>query len=248
MHEAPARWWGARLRDRIPSVRAPRWLAPAVFTASLVPFAYVVYALYSDIIGTTRFLGSNPITEAEHFTGEWTLRFLIFTLAITPLRQLTRWGWLIRYRRTFGLFTFFYAMVHWSTYLGVDMVFDLHDILHDLAKHPYIMVGMGAFLLLVPLAATSTKSSIRSLGGKRWNRLHQLVWATVTLGLIHFAWGVKKDIEDPLLFGAIFGGLAAWRGWTWVSERRARTVASVPAAVERERGQRVGAPQLGTGD
>ncbi|HEY9516684.1 MAG TPA: protein-methionine-sulfoxide reductase heme-binding subunit MsrQ [Gemmatimonadaceae bacterium] len=182
-----------------------------MFTVCLVPAAWVVWALYSDFTGVTRLLGSNPITEAEHFTGKWTLRFLAITLAITPLRQLTGWGWLVRYRRMFGLFTFFYAALHLSMYIGVDMFFDFGDVVHDVIEHPYITVGMTGFLLLIPLAVTSTNNMVRRLGGARWRALHRLVYVVAVLGVIHFWWAVKKDISEPLIFALVFGVLFAVR-------------------------------------
>ena len=213
--------------------RAPRWLYPAVFAACCAPLLYVAVVLASDLARGTRYLGSNPIREAEHFTGEWTLRFLMFTLGVTPARELTGWNWLIRYRRTLGVFTFFYAMFHWSTYLGLDMMLDLGDIIHDIKKHPYIMVGMAAFLLLVPLAVTSTRGWVKRLGGRRWNELHSLVWPIAAFGLIHFAWGLKKDMDDPIVFASIFAGLFAYRIWRWAPFGRRVALPGAPTAAAR---------------
>jgi sulfoxide reductase heme-binding subunit YedZ len=192
---------------RARAARAPRWLKPALFVLSLVPAVWVVWALYSDFARTTSFLGANPITEAEHFTGKWTLRFLIITLSITPLRRLSGWNWLVRYRRMFGLFAFSYAVLHLSMYIGVDMFFNFGDIVHDVVKHPYITIGMAAFLLLIPLAVTSTNAMVRRLGGARWRSLHRLVYVVAVLGVIHFWWAVKKDITEPLIYALLFGVL-----------------------------------------
>lgn len=213
---------GERARSRpTPAWRPPRWLKPVAFALCLVPAAWVIWALYSDFTGVTRMLGANPITEAEHFTGKWTLRFLLITLSITPLRRLAGWNWLVRYRRMFGLFAFFYAALHLSMYIGVDMFFDFGDMVHDVVKHPYITIGMAAFLLLVPLAITSTNNMVRRLGGARWRSLHRLVYVVAVLGVIHFWWAVKKDITEPLIYALILGTLYAARLIWLASARRA---------------------------
>lgn len=201
--------------------RAPPWLKGALFAISLLPAAWVIWALYSDFARGTSLLGANPITEAEHFTGKWTLRFLIVTLSITPLRRLTGWNWLVRYRRMFGLFAFSYATLHLSMYIGVDMFFDFGDIVHDVIEHPYITIGMAAFVLLVPLAVTSTNAMVRRLGGARWRLLHRLVYVVAVLGVIHFWWAVKKDIAEPLTYALIFAVLFLARLVFLAGKRRA---------------------------
>jgi sulfoxide reductase heme-binding subunit YedZ len=214
-------------RGRSRAFRAPRWLKPALFALSLIPAAWVIWALYSDYARGTSMLGANPITEAEHFTGKWTLRFLIVTLSITPLRRLTGWNWLVRYRRMFGLFAFFYATLHLSMYIGVDMWFDFGDIVHDVVKHPYITIGMAAFLLLIPLAITSTNAMVRRLGGARWRSLHRLVYVVAVFGVIHFWWAVKKDIREPLIYALIIGALFLARiVWTAAARRAGRVAPS----------------------
>jgi methionine sulfoxide reductase heme-binding subunit len=213
--------WTRTLRG-VRAFSPPRWLEPLVLAACCAPLVYFAIALWSDLAHGTRLLGSNPITEAEHETGEWTLRFLMFTLGVTPVLRLLRWGWIVRYRRTFGLFAFAYAIVHLSVYAVLDVGLDWSDVMHDVMKHPYITVGVAALLLMVPLALTSTKRMIRRLGGRRWNALHRLVWATVVLGILHFMWGVKKDIEDPLVFASIFAALYAFRVWSWLAQRARR--------------------------
>lgn len=155
-------------------------------------------------------LGANPIEELEIQTGLWTLRLLALTLTVTPLRRLTGWNWLAKHRRTLGLVTFGYACLHLSMYIGLDMFFDLSDIVEDVAEHLYITVGMTAFVLLIPLAVTSTKGAIRRLG-RRWTRLHRLIWAVAALGTVHFLWAVKKDIREPLIYAAIFAALLLFR-------------------------------------
>ena len=159
-------------------------------------------------------LGANPINEVEHFTGQWALRFLLLTLAVSPVRKLTGWGEAAKYRRMLGLFAFFYATVHLSTWVGVDMELDASDMWHDVVKHKYITIGMAAWLMLLPLAVTSTKGWIRRLGGQRWRRLHTLTYVAATFGVVHYFWAVKKDISQPLLFAAILGALLGYRAWT----------------------------------
>lgn len=161
-------------------------------------------------------LGANPIREVEHFSGEWTLRLLACSLAVTPLIKLTRWGWLIPERRFLGMAAFYWAIVHLSIYLGLDMFFDVNDIVEDVLKHLYITVGMFAFLLMIPLALTSTKAWIKRLGGKKWNALHSLVYVSAIAGCIHFLWGVKKDVEEPIMYLLVFVVLFAFRVyWKW---------------------------------
>ena len=186
---------------------------PVVFVACLVPLVALAWNAYRDN------LGANPIETLEIETGVWTLRFLVATLAITPARKLLGWNGLIRYRRMLGLFTFFYASVHLSMYAGVDMFFNVHDILHDIVKHPYITVGMASFLLLVPLALTSTTAWVKRLGGRRWLVLHRLVYIVPAGGVLHYAWSVKKDIQRPLIYALIFVLLLGYRVWVTYGKR-----------------------------
>jgi methionine sulfoxide reductase heme-binding subunit len=183
-----------------------RTLKPLVFLAALAPFAVLVWR------GVTHQLGANPIEAITLFTGRWTLRFLLVALAVTPLRRLTGWHEVIRYRRMLGLFAFFYATLHFSTYIVLDQFFEWAFILKDIAKRPYITVGFAAFVLLVPLALTSTKGWIRRLG-RRWQVLHRLVYVSGVLAIVHFLWKVKADTRDPFLYGAILALLLALRVW-----------------------------------
>jgi len=178
--------------------------------------------------GFTDNLGANPIEEVELRTGRWALRFIAITLAVTPLRRLTGWNEVIKYRRMLGLFAFFYATLHLIAFIGLDMFFDVGDIVEDIVKHPYITIGMATWLLLLPLAITSTKGWVRRLGGKRWNRLHQLIYVAAITGTVHYLWAVKKDTFLPLVYLGIIGALLAWRLWAWLARRRAR--APRPAA------------------
>lgn len=204
-------------------MREPRGFGPALILASLVPALYAVFGLSSDLVRGTRVFGANPIKEGEHFLGEWTLRFLVLTLAITPLRQILKWNWLARHRRTLGLFAFSYGVMHWLVYILLDIQLDMREMVADILKRPYILVGSLALLLMVPLAVTSTKKMIARLGGKNWNRLHRLVYVSAVLGVVHFWMSVKADITEPLIFAACFAILFAFRVFKW---RTARAEAS----------------------
>jgi methionine sulfoxide reductase heme-binding subunit len=175
-----------------------------VFVAALVPLAVIAWKFFHDE------LGANPIREAEIETGLWTLRFLAITLAITPFRRSFGWNWLVKYRRMLGLFTFGYACVHLSMWAGVDWFFDWPSMGHEIVKHKYILIGMTTWLLLLPLAITSTRGWVRRLG-KRWTRLHQLVYLAAITGTIHYLWAVKKDTFFPVVYLAVFAMLLAYR-------------------------------------
>jgi sulfoxide reductase heme-binding subunit YedZ len=203
-------------------MRPPRWLRGVVFVASLVPAVWVIAAIASDYFNGTRLLGSNPIKEAEHFTGRWVLRFLVLTLAVTPVRQLLGWNWLQKYRRMLGLFAFFYAALHLSIYFLLDLELAWGDLAEDIIERPYITIGMTAFLLLVPLAVTSTARMVKRLGGKRWAALHRTVYVVAVLGTIHFWMAVKRDITEPLIYALIFACLLGYRLAQW-RRRRAAT-------------------------
>lgn len=187
-----------------------RVLRPALWLLVIVPAIVLVAQLLLDQ------LGAEPIEALEHASGEWALRLLAASLAVTPLMRLTGWGWMVAQRRFLGLAAFFWAMGHLSVYLVLDQFFDWPAIAEDILKRLYITVGMLAFLLLVPLALTSTKSSIRKLGGKRWNQLHRLVYVSAVAGCVHFLWAVKKDLTAPLLYAGVFALLfvlrVVWRG------------------------------------
>jgi sulfoxide reductase heme-binding subunit YedZ len=188
--------------------------------------AWVVFAIASDVFNGTRLLGSNPIKEAEHFTGRWVLRWLAVTLAVTPIRQTLGWNWLQRYRRMFGLFAFGYATLHLAIYFFLDLELVWGDLWADIVKRPYITIGMAAFALLLPLAVTSTAKMVKRLGGKRWAALHRLIYVIVVLGTIHFWMAVKRDITLPLVFAVIFAGLLGYRVAKWRRRRSARTNAA----------------------
>ena len=198
---------------RPPRRRDPAALAkPALFVLALLPFALLAWRFWLVYTGRDDWLlGAEPIKRVEHDTGRWALRFVAFTLAVTPLRKLTGWNWLARYRRMLGLFAFFYATVHLSIYAGLDLELDLGEVSKEIVKRPYITVGMLSWLALLPLAVTSTKGWIRRLGGRRWNRLHRLTYAVAVGGTVHFWWSVKKDVTEPLLYALVFAGLLGYR-------------------------------------
>jgi methionine sulfoxide reductase heme-binding subunit len=217
------------------SDRGLRWvLKPIVFAASLAPFCWIAW---SALTGN---LSANPLQDITHDTGDWTLRFICITLAITPLRRLTGWNAVIRFRRMMGLFAFFYGTTHFLIYVIADRFAGLDfpngivawttivnlakSVWDDIAKRPYITVGFTALMLMVPLAITSTAGWIRRLGGKRWNRLHRLIYATGVLAVIHYWWLVKADVRRPLIYASIVAILLAMRIY-W-----ARTRQSSPAA------------------
>jgi methionine sulfoxide reductase heme-binding subunit len=182
-----------------------RAVKPFVFTACLVPAALLVWdGLHAN-------LGVNPIETITHATGDWTLRLLVITLAITPARRVLGWNALIRFRRMVGLFAFFYATLHLLTYLWLDQFFSWSSIVKDIEKRPFITVGFTAFVILVPLAATSTAGMIRRLGGRAWRRLHQLVYVAAIAGVCHYWWLVKADIRRPMRYAAIVAILLAYR-------------------------------------
>lgn len=191
-----------------------RWTKVFAFLISLIPFALLLArALRSD-------LGANPVETLQHVTGDWTLRFIVFTLAITPLRKVLNLPDLIRFRRMLGLFAFFYGCLHFLTYLIPDQQLDFAAMLKDVAKRPFITVGFIAFVLMIPLAVTSTAGMIRRLGGKRWQLLHRAIYATAILGVVHYWWLVKSDIRKPAFYGALVALLLLWRIITSFTKRK----------------------------
>jgi sulfoxide reductase heme-binding subunit YedZ len=194
----------------------------ALFLAALIPLGRLAWkALHGG-------LGANPIEVITHSTGDWTLILVLTTLSITPLRQLTRQYWLIGVRRMIGLFAFFYGTLHFLTYIWLDKFFAVHEMLKDIAKRPFITVGFSAFVLMIPLALTSTAGSIRRLGGRNWQRLHRLIYLTGILGVVHYLWLVKADKRKPLEYGAVLGVLLLYRVVIWVSSRDRAAAPGVP--------------------
>lgn len=189
---------------------------PLLFAAALGPFAWLFWGAWTNT------LGANPAEALIRGLGDWVLRFLCFTLAVTPLRQLTGWHALARLRRMLGLFTFFYGVLHFGAYAWLDMGLALDDILKDIAKRPFILVGSAALLLMLPLALTSFNRAIKALGAKRWQTLHKAVYAAALLGLLHFFWmrAGKLDFGEVAVYAAVVALLLGWRVATW---RRGRT-------------------------
>jgi len=191
-----------------------RLIKLVLFPAALIPLARLAWKAFHDG------LGANPIEVITHSTGDWTLILILTTLSITPLRRITRQYWLIGVRRMIGLFAFFYGTLHFLTYIWLDKFFDLHEMLKDVGKRPFITVGFSAFVLLIPLAITSTAGWIRRLGGKTWQRLHQAIYAIAILGVIHYFWLVKADLRKPLQYALALGLLLLYRIVLWISETR----------------------------
>ena len=196
-----------------------------VHLAALSPLAILLWQMWSVAKTGSNALGADPVAEIEHRLGLWAIRFLMLALAITPLRQLTGWNVLVRFRRMLGLYAFAYASLHLSAYLGLDLRGYWTQIFEDIAKRPYITVGFAAWLLLVPLAVTSTQGWIRRLG-RRWGQLHRLVYAIAILAVLHFWWIVKSDYREPLLYAAVLAVLLSWRLWKRLAAHRGRPAAS----------------------
>jgi methionine sulfoxide reductase heme-binding subunit len=187
-----------------------------VFALGLAPVLWLGWRAYNGR------LTANPIEFITHYTGDWTLRLVIITLFITPLRKNFEIPGLIRYRRMIGLFAFFYATLHFLTYLVVDKFFDWNEILTDIGKRTYITVGFTAFVILTALAVTSTAGSIRRLGGKRWAQLHRLIYVAVAAGVVHYYWSVKSDVRDPIFYGILAALLLGYRFRAALNQRRKR--------------------------
>ena len=216
------------------------WTKILLFVLCLLPFAHLVavalaYVLEPDLTtGLWRFLvpslPPNPLDFFTHLTGDWTIRLVVITLAITPLRKLLGVPDLIRFRRPIGLFAFFYGSLHFLTYLWFDKLFDFHEIWKDVAKRPFITAGFTAFVLMVPLALTSTKGWIRRLGGKRWQRLHRLIYGTAIAAVVHYYWLVKSDVRLPLFYGALVAVLLLYRLVVSLMRRARQRTATVGGA------------------
>jgi sulfoxide reductase heme-binding subunit YedZ len=207
-------WTSARITD-FPSKSElnPWWiLKPAVFLVCLVPMAWLIWETVNGR------LSANPLEEIRDRTGIWTLRFLILTLCITPLRRITGWPSLIRFRRMFGLFAFFHAALHFVTYVWLDQFFAFGEMVEDLAKRRFIMAGYLSFVLLFPLAVTSTRKWILRLGGKRWQMIHRLIYISAAAGVAHYFWRVKLDVQRPIIYGGVLFLLLMYR-WMKPSQR-----------------------------
>jgi sulfoxide reductase heme-binding subunit YedZ len=197
----------------IPVARIRRIVKPLVFIVCLTPLAWLVWR------GLSGGLGANPIEAINRFLGDWAMRFILVTLAVTPLHRLFGWSVFMRFRRMFGLFAFTFATLHLISYVGLDQFFDWSEIWADIVKRNFITTGMIAFLLLLPLAATSSNAMIRRLGGKRWQRLHRLIYPATVAVIIHFYMMVKADVREPLIYGVITAALLGCRAVLWLKGR-----------------------------
>jgi sulfoxide reductase heme-binding subunit YedZ len=207
---------------------APRrrsWLKPAVFAGALAPLAAILWN------ATHGNLGANPVAEALNELGLTALVFLVASLACTPVREVLDWPWAVGLRRMLGLFAFFYALLHAATYSLVDQRGNLRAIFADVTKRPFIIAGFSAFLILIPLAATSTANAVRRLGFPRWKRLHRLVYLAGGLAIVHFVLRVKKDVREPVVYGVVLGILLLTRVALWAKRRAARAAAAAAAGV-----------------
>ena len=196
---------------------------PLIFLLCLLPFAWLFYRAFNDL------LGANPAEALIRALGDWTLRFLCIVLAVTPLRVITKTPALARFRRMLGLFVYFYAVLHLLSYSWFDMGFDVPEIVKDIIKRPFILVGFLAFLLLTPLAATSFNAAIKAMGTKRWQWLHKLVYLIAGLGLLHFFWmrAGKNNFAEVFVYAAIVAALLGWRVWNaWAKSRRKKMASS----------------------
>ena len=191
---------------------AIRWVAkPIVFTAALMPLAWIAWTAVASGFGPTGPLGANPIEYINRYLGDWAIRFLLMALAVTPVRGITGWTTLMRFRRMIGLFAFFYVCMHLSSYIGLDQFFDWREIWRDIVKRNFITVGMANFLILLPLAATSTKGMIKRLGAKRWTKLHKLIYVAGILACFHF-YMMRKGVQlEPIIYAAVCALLLGYR-------------------------------------
>ena len=193
-----------------------RWSKILLFLVCLEPALELALRAWNQSRGVEPDLGVNPLEYLTHATGDWTMRFLLLTLAVTPLRKLLKLPALIQYRRMLGLFAFFYGVLHFTTYLWFDKAFAWSEILPDIRKRPFITAGFIAFVLMIPLAITSTAGWIRRLGGKNWQWLHRLIYLSAIAGVIHFWWLVKSDIREPAMYGGILAVLLLYRLVVWM--------------------------------
>ena len=198
-----------------------RWTKAVVFLLCLTPVFWLAWR------GWHEDLSANPIEFITRYTGDWTLRFLVITLAVTPLRKLLGLPDLIKFRRMIGLYAFFYGVLHFTTYIWLDKFFDMAEMLHDVAKRPFITAGFTAFVLMIPLAVTSTTGWIRRLGGKRWQLLHKIVYVSAIAGAVHYYWLVKSDIRLPVFYGSLVALALAIRAGYWVRARQVRSATAV---------------------
>lgn len=201
-----------------------------VFLCCLGPLGVLAWKAFHAL------LGANPVDVITRSTGKWTLVFLLLTLSVSPMRRLLRMPWLVRFRRMLGLYAFFYGTLHLMTYIWLDQFFNIQSMLHDIAKRKFITAGMTAFALMVPLAITSTSGWIRRMGGKRWQKLHRLIYLSATAGVVHFIWLVKADERRPIAYGSVLAVLLLFRAatWLWNRSHTQRKIPVMAAAFSRQ--------------
>ena len=201
---------------RLKTLLLHRFAKPLVFSLSLLPFGWLLFA------AITNQLGANPAEALSRATGDWTLRFLCLVLAVTPLRVITNTPALARFRRMLGLFVYFYGVLHFLSYGWFDMGFDVTDIAKDIAKRPFILVGFSAFMLLTPLALTSFNRAVKALGAKRWQLLHKLVYVVAGLAVLHFFWmrAGKNDFAEVFVYASVLALLLGWRVFQYMNKKR----------------------------
>jgi sulfoxide reductase heme-binding subunit YedZ len=200
----------------VQEILTSKWTKVVLFCVCLLPISLLVWRVLQND------LTANPSQFLEHRTGDWTLRFVMITLSITPLRKILRLAQLIRFRRMLGLFAFFYGCMHFTCWIWFDKFFNWPDMWADVHKRPYITIGFTGFVLMLPLAITSTAGWIRRLGGKRWQMLHRAIYITAIAGIIHYSWLVKSDVRKPVEYGVVVAILLAWRLGSWIVARRKR--------------------------
>jgi len=217
-----------------------KWLKPPIFVLCLLPVVVLLLQAFHEQLHADSLLaflhlqpdlGANPIEKITHTTGDWILIFLCITLTITPARRIFGQPWLIKFRRMFGLFAFFYACLHFLTYIWLDQFFSWSSIVKDVAKRPFVTAGFTAFVLLIPLALTSTAGWIRRLGGKRWQQLHRLIYISAIAGVVHYYWLVKSDVRLPVMYAAIVTLLLGIRAVQALRTRRQQAERSASTAV-----------------
>lgn len=208
-----------------------RWwvIKPAVFLLCLTPLAWLIWAAFTDN------LSANPLDDITDTTGRWTLRFLLITLGVTPLRRITGWNSVVRFRRMLGLFAFFHGILHFTTYILLDKFFDVGEMVKDIAMRPYITVGFTGFVLMIPLAVTSTRKWIARIGGRRWQLLHRLIYVSASAGVFHYLWLVKLDIRYPLQYAAVLAALLGYRAWVALQPRLTAAAPPQPARIQSRR-------------
>ena len=204
------------------SERAVTLLKTFLFVAALLPLTYLAAGAFFF----PDWLGANPAETITRSNGDWTLRLLLLTLTVTPLRRLTGWTGLLRLRRMLGLFTFFYVLLHVSSYVSFDHVFDIGEIFKDIVKRPFITVGFSCFVLLIPLALTSTNGMVRRLGAKRWQALHRLAYLIAPMAVLHFWWMVKRDLTEPIVYALLLSALLGYRFYIKVRGSQPRVSAA----------------------